>query len=492
MSINNGSIRCKSHCQPSKTVAATFMTTWQGHHFLPLVAVALLLLAGCQLPGFGGHESGKAVEAAKNPCVVLALPNSGPFAATAGKIRKGAAIAQNQLKTGGTNLRLENINTESQDWLAKLASLPPMCTVVGGPLQDRKYLEARKDDILDKKIFFTFTPGLQKGDEGKVAWRFFPSPQDQIDALTHFVTDDLNIHTYGAFYPSDTYGRRMVELLESTLGKRHIPVHKAAYDAKSPATWSESVKPIINPATPDGGKIPVPQTTFEALFVPDSWKHMDLVTQSLLYNGEDRLVLMGPMLWEQPLAGKKISKPEKFELAIFPAAWNGKRAPKALQGGGNDFWVALGYDFVNFAVTTGLAERASAADVLARAQRASSSIKAMAPINWDSDGIGRQHLYVFEVTGNGSSVANPEQFRQKRSALLERSALRMQGIQVENINAPEPSVKADDIDAPAISEPVARPVISAPVSEPATQVAPQAPLSTTPRPSYKLSLPARR
>ena len=78
--------------------------------------------------------------------------------------------------------------------------------MVGGPLQARNYAQARSAGAVDQRAFFTFLPSLEQGDEGARAWRFFPSPQDQIDALISFATNDLNIRTYGAFYPTDAYG----------------------------------------------------------------------------------------------------------------------------------------------------------------------------------------------------------------------------------------------------------------------------------------------
>ena len=43
---------------------------------------------------------------AAGPCVVLALPSSGPYAAIAGKVRHGAQMAQNELATNGIKLRV--------------------------------------------------------------------------------------------------------------------------------------------------------------------------------------------------------------------------------------------------------------------------------------------------------------------------------------------------------------------------------------------------
>ena len=54
-----------------------------------------------------------------------------------------------------------------------------------------------------------------------------------------------------------------------------------------------------------------------------------MLTTSLLYNGEDRLVLLGTTLWEQSLSGKTVANADRYALAVFPGAWNQLQAPHA-------------------------------------------------------------------------------------------------------------------------------------------------------------------
>ena len=329
-------------------------------------------LAACQMPfGLGQRAPQPKPQpvtpaAVTGPCVVLALPSSGTYAPIASKVRHGAQMAQNELAASGVKMRIETVNTEAADWLQRLDALPPACAVVGGPLQARNYAQAREHGQLEKRAFFTFVPSLEQGDEGARAWRFFPSPQDQIDTLINFASTGLNIRTYGAFYPTDAYGVRMTGLMEQSLASHNMLLQKASYNPADSTSWSNAVAPLINAQTPQGSKTPVPQTSFEALFLPDSWKSMEMLTTSLLYNGEDRLVLLGTTLWEQSLSGKTVANADKFALAVFPGAWNQPQAPRALQVPGTDFWNALGYDFVRFAVSMGLDSRLTTPQVTAR------------------------------------------------------------------------------------------------------------------------------
>jgi hypothetical protein len=391
-------------------------------------------------------------------------------------------MARQEIIGRGLPLRLEIINSEGPRWLADLAALPRECAVVGGPLQANKYDEARKSGLTGQRTFFTFLPSLEPGDEGARAWRFFPGPQDQIDALVSFAADTLNIRAYGAFYPADAFGERMTALLEQTLAARDMYLQKASYPPGDVTAWSEAAAALIRPVAGPDGRTPVPQTAFEALFLPDSWKNMDMLTTSLLYNGEDRLVLLGTTLWEQGLSGRSLSGADKFVLAVFPGAWNPAVVPAGVKARPGDFWMALGHDFTRFAAALNITSRLAPAEVGAKA-RAVRIPWSMAPIAWDGDGVAHQNLWIFQVSPLGMTPVNVELFAQNRAAVLQRAALRMQGL---------PAVDAQGNPVAPVSGMPAQHAVG-PDGRYAPQNQPSAlPMSTTPKPSYKLNLPRAR
>lgn len=477
-------------------------------------ALCALILCGCQFIR-GGRETGQEIVQVTSPSLALLLPTSGPYAAIAGKIRKGAEAARQELQKKGITVQLKNINTNAADWLAQVSRLAPEYAVVGGPLQDKNYLALRKAGLLQQRVYFAFLPTLAQGDEGKLAWRFFPSQQDQIDALVNFATDKLGIRTYGAFYPSDNYGKRMVALLEQSLGRRQMPLQKATYNPAAPAGMAQAIKPLINPHPGASGANLVPQTAFEALFVPDSWKRMEMVSRSLAANGEQRLVLLGPGIWEQGLAGRAVPGADRYKLAVFPSAYSSAHAPAIVRKSGNDLWTAMGYDFVNFGARLALGARpTSVAQINALAQKAQGAVRALAPMRWDDSGLGHESMYLFQVGSTGALPLNLEQFRKTRQSIAERATLRMQGfghINPDTGEVLEPS-QQEEVALPPEHEPQARPVsaeaVPAPRPEPVANPQPalnpapqpavqsrqpqeQGIMRATPRSSYKLSLPTR-
>ena len=197
-----------------------------------------------------------------------------------------------------------------------------------------------------------------------------------------------------------------------------------------------------------------------------------------MYNGEDRLVLLGTTLWEQGLDGKTVAEPDRYALAVFPAAWDATQAPAALRAPGTDFWVALGYDFVRFAVLMAFDSRPPAATV--NAQAANMKIQwAMAPLSWDEKGIAHQKLHLFQPGANGMEPLDLTRFRNMREAILQRAALRMQGLPTvdDQGNSLIPGLPGMSAGPAVLNTPAA--------TSPTPGVAP---LSTTPQPSYKLRL----
>ena len=438
---------------------------------LSLLLVLTFSLSACQMPGMK-----RTPPPPSEPQIALALPRSGPYASIAGKIIQGANLAVKELQGNGIKIRLNVINTSAGDWIAKVNALPADNAVIGGPLHGSAYAAARKAGLLEKRVFFAFMPALETGDEGTRAWRFFTSRRDQIDAIIDFSTETLNIRSFGAFYPADQYSLRMVTLFESALREKGLPLQKASYNSADSGSWPTAAAQLIKPTQQEGSSTPIPNTSFEALFLPGVWKDVPQITTSLLYNGEDRLVLLGTNSWEQSLSGKTVADVDKYLLTVFPGAWDPARAPKALRAPGNDFWVALGYDFARFAANINLSARETSQAVTARV-RSLRMLWSMAPISWDASGIAHQKLYLFQPAATGIKPLDVSDFRRMRTAVQQRAALRIQGLPAVNEQG-EPLVEG----LPPAPQPT--PQNAAPAA-PATSNG----IGTTPLPSYKLRLP---
>ncbi len=345
--------------------------------------------------------------------VVLVLPMGGQYAGISGKIVAGAEVACKELSA-----TLVVIDTEQPNWAARIDGLPPEAVVIGGPLRNEDIASVKTKS--GSRAFFAFRPSVEG--EGSSMWRFFPSPEDQVDTLLNF-TSGLGITGYAAFYPDEPYGRRMTSLFtERAASKGSTGIHTATYNPREPASWLRATGDLLSAnknTTHSQG------ATFQAIFLPDTWKSMDMIVPNIFYYKETRQVLLGTNLWEQGLAGKPLTSPQYWSLAVFPGAWN----PQATQGAAMtlqnallaagkppaDFWSALGYDFARFAASAPI-QGAGAGSV----NSAVSSFNmnwSMAPIRWDSSGRAAQEMFLLTPAREGGfAPVNTEEFRRAFSA----------------------------------------------------------------------------
>ncbi len=400
---------------------------------------------------------------AQPTCVILALPASGNIVPISTKIRAGADAAATELAQSGVNVQIQHIDTSQADWLSQLQALPPQCVVVGGPLQATNFNAAKTAQATAMRSFFTFLPTLEGQDEGSLAWRFFPSPQDQVNSLLSF-TAGMGIRSYGSFYPQDNYGTRMNSIFNEAVQSMGATVQSVGYAPDNVASWPQAAATLLNPRKVNS--VPLSTATFEAVFLPDSWKNMDLITSAFLYNGDDKQVLLGTSLWEQSLmSGTTTANTANYKLAVFPGAWNPKQVPQALIATGNaDFWTGLGYDFVRFGSALGLSSQVSVADVNARIQSAQNINWSMAPITWDSLGKASQRLYLFTLSQSGIMPADAVLFNQ----------IRLQAINDFNVR----------------QNAAGQPITSPPVTSSATPSPPPAPITAPPASSAPVPAPA--
>jgi hypothetical protein len=347
---------------------------------------------------------GSVIEATGGRPVVVLLPMSGQYAGIAGKIAAGARVACG----AATPLRI--IDTDKPGWVAQVEALPPAAAVIGGPIRRADYTRAKSSGLLSRRVFLTFLASLDSGDEGRTAWRFFPSARDQVDALIAFA-GRLGISGFGVFYPDETFGRRMSSLFAeraNAAGAKDIRLESYAPDQEE--GWMTAAKNFLT-----GSKGVAP---FRAIFLPDSWKNMDVIVPNFFYYNETRHLLMGTSLWEQGLSGNPHVSMQYYKLAVFPGLWNsaqpgpsGQRLKLALEQEGKqaDFWSGLGYDFARLSSRMDIGQGWNPRGVNNSLVGASGMDWSIAPISW-SAGIATEAMFLFTPSERGFAPINEAEF----------------------------------------------------------------------------------
>lgn len=374
----------------------------------------------------GAASSGGADASFSSGCVALALPLSGPYGPFGSKVAAGAEAARGELSKAGISMDVQLVDTESAGWLDKLSQLPPQCVMVGGPLRADRYTALKGRNLQASRAVFAFLPSLEGADEGAIAWRFFSSPKDQIDAVLGFA-GKLGISSFGALSPSDAYGQRMTDLFLSVARAKGAAAKVTTYPANDTTSWNQIVSGFT------GGSSRASSPVVQAAFIPDSWKNLELLVPFLFYEGEDRMVLMGTSLWEQGLSGRSSVNVANLDLAIFPGAWNptspspaANALVRALAESGKGvpgFWEGIGYDFVRLASVMHLQAPVSASKVNQHLSSAQGMEWSIAPISW-SNGKASQALFVFRPVQSGFELADPAAFKARYDEILARHARR--------------------------------------------------------------------
>lgn len=356
----------------------------------------------------------------KTVSVALVIPQTGSASALGKQVAEGALAAADSLRFAGKTVDLRIIDSGKTGWQQAVQSLPAQFTVVGGPLLPGRY-NALKAAAAGRAVF-SFTASLPAGEEGVHAWRFFASQEDQIDALLD-AAEKLGISSFGIFSPGDSYSRRMSGLFMQKATSRGLAVTSGSYTAGKMSAWTKEAGTFVKTQVgAQRGSIPVATADFRAIFLPDSWKNMDMLVSSLHYNGAQDRLMMGTSLWEQSLGQTSHSNAATFALTIFPGVWDYRSATPGATAFKNamaardaraDDWSALGFDFVSMAADLNLQPGWSAQSVNRALASKPDMDWAGAPIFWDGSGKASRRLFLFQPAATGHVPADLQALKER-------------------------------------------------------------------------------
>ena len=368
--------------------------------------------------------------------VALVLPLTGRFAPTAAKVLRGAGAAQASLAAQGRIVEFKAINSDSPDWREQLAALPRGFTIVGGPMQPEHLQLMQASGATATRAAFAFLQDLGPVQEGAQAWRFFPSPRDQVRALVNLAADGLDIRSVAVLAPKNRYGQRMAEVFQAEAKAKGLRVAASeAYPPGDHPRWIHSVSRLLK--IPDSFRhnknMPLPMPDFGAVFVPEDWTQSELLVSNFHFFEGQHLVFLGTELWSMGLDSAKDIDDTYFQLSAFPGAWWPESpAATALQNllAGQsqepaDFWVALGFDFIQFAARLGLPADWTPAEVNRRLSSLRGMEFSMAPLTWDAEGRARQDMYLFTPRKEGKTLVEPDVLHAAATKAKERRERRL-------------------------------------------------------------------
>ncbi|EGJ50456.1 amino acid ABC transporter substrate-binding protein [Desulfocurvibacter africanus] len=373
--------------------------------------------------------------------IALAVPLSDKIGVIGWKIVTGANIAQKQLALQGLNVEVRVVNTSRPGWLNDLNALPPGFTVVGGPLLRSDFQQIVDSKLTRERVFMTFLQSLGELDEGRDAWRFFASPQDQVRALLDLAAGKFGLSEFAVLTPQEPFGTYMTEIFSQEVWDRGLTM--AAYGTYPPKThtaWGGKVAELLgleSAASPGkSGQLP-PEPGFRAVFLPDGWTQAQLLAPQFYYYDAEHTLLMGSELWSQAIIGGTDADLNYFGLAVCPGPWWAQSQRSAVREltrrmadenrGQPDFWHALGYDFVRFAANLGnLPGGWDRKAINERLSTAPAMDWSLAPMSWSQSGKARQDLFLFQPSRKGLVPVDAQELFTKMQQVKQRHDERME------------------------------------------------------------------
>jgi ABC-type branched-subunit amino acid transport system substrate-binding protein len=364
--------------------------------------------------------------------VALLLPQTGQLRGLASKVLAGANAARTVLAAQGTQVDIRVVNTDDANYVDQLTALPHEVTLVGGPMHSSYFKNLPASGELSRRVFLSFTPEVTEAEEGRHIWRFFWSPQDEVNAVLNLPIEE-GVKRFGVLYPEDRMGKRLADAFSAAATARGGEVATLQpYPPQDVPKWGDIVKNMVR-AVPKGtdGKSFASRPDFDAIYIPDELQRADHMIGQLQYYQADSLIVLGPQLWSAPLSGqgaKPNISPANYRFAFCPGAWWPQSPSKALADlrahlpkdqGEADFWTALGFDFIRLAAATGSVPPDSApSEITKKLNDASGKMEwAMAPITWDASGHAKMAMYFLRPSVEGLAPVDKDGFRERLDAL---------------------------------------------------------------------------
>ncbi len=280
----------------------------------------------------------------KKGLVGCLLPLSGPFAIYGEEVLSGIqlGIFSESEQNSGLELVIRDTKGKPEHALAGLEDLTHNEKVIAiiGPLSRKTAAPvAKKAQELGVPII-TLTQKQGVTDEGDMVFRNFLTPSREVKRLLTPAIIETGIKRFGILYPDDSYGRFYLDLFWDRVEELGGVVTAAESYEPANTDFAKQIKKMtgvyyskpgsmiekmleMRPPEEEECKIypdkPEPFLDFDAVFIPDNYETVAMITPQLPYNDVGGVLLMGTSLWQSPEL-IKIAK-DYVQGSIFPSGF---------------------------------------------------------------------------------------------------------------------------------------------------------------------------
>ena len=276
------------------------------------------------------------------------LPLSGPYANYGEEILHGIQLSLQMFEKRENTPDIELIIRDTAgDPDKAVAAFEDLAlnrgvSIVLGPLASRTAFPVanRAKELGVPIIAFSQTENL--ANVGDMIFRFYFSPDQEISSLVKIAYDQLKNMSFAVMYPANTYGQKMKTLFEREVEKKGGKLLTSISYTPNITDFEKPIKELIeiglvtSPEDEDSDNIDEPeiledserggsasvskkislQLDFDALFIPDSYKRIEMIAPQLVFNDINKMQLLGTSLWDSPSI--LLESGNYIQRALFP------------------------------------------------------------------------------------------------------------------------------------------------------------------------------
>jgi branched-chain amino acid transport system substrate-binding protein len=235
------------------------------------------------------------------------LPLQGKAQAFARRALQGIQLAIGAFQPQNASLRVRLIIWDSQGDPARaregvrvLAAKKHVIAIIG-PLLSHTTEAAAQEAEEQKVPLITLSPLQGIVYKGNYVFQNSLTYSSQAKALVAYAVKELNIRTYAMLYPRSSYGLTFKGLFQQEVEHWGGKVVVSASYADDQTDFGDVIKGMVRYERPrDPKEEPKPIINFQAIFIPDDFKRINLVVPQLAYYDIKEVQLLGTNGWNSP------------------------------------------------------------------------------------------------------------------------------------------------------------------------------------------------
>ncbi len=264
------------------------------------------------------------------------LPLSGRYRVYGDQVLRGIQLALSRygvLKNSEIKLLIQDTGSDPSKAAAGVQELVEQkAAAIIGPLvtAEAAAVEAQKSGI----PIIVLTQKENIAEIGDYVFRNFLTPRMQVEQSVEYAIQTLGLKRFAILHPDEKYGKIFTGLFGDAVVAHGGSVCCVKAYAPDQTDFADVIKKLagttrqtpqrlktgepLQPAdkTGDGSDAEKPTVDFDALFIPDAPKHVELILPQLAYHDVEGMYLIGTNLWHHPELAKTCQ--QFIQKAIIP------------------------------------------------------------------------------------------------------------------------------------------------------------------------------